>query len=325
MKHSVYNNVIEAIGNTPIIRLNNICKGLKPEIYVKFEAANPGGSVKDRVAPFIIADAEKSGRLKPGGTIVEATSGNTGIGLAMAAIVKGYKCVAVMSDKQSIDKARILESYGVKVVMCPAGVEPEDPRSYYKVAERLSREIPNAILGNQYNNLANSEAHYRTTGPEIWSQMDGDIAYYVAGVGTGGTISGTSKFLKEKNPKIRTIGVDPQGSILKEYHETKKIGEAHSYLIEGMGEDFLPGNVDFSLINEFVRVTDQEATTAMHRLVREEGIFSGISSGAAMAGALKAAANLGPGKMVIILPDSGVKYLAKFYNPEWLASKGLKA
>lgn len=324
MKRGVYNNVLEAIGNTPLVKLNKIINGFAGEVYVKLEAANPGGSIKDRIAPFIIADAEKSGRLKPGGTIVEATSGNTGIGLAMAAITKGYKCVAVMSDKQSMDKVNILKSYGVDVVMCPAEVEPEDPRSYYKVAERLSREIPNAVLGNQYNNMANTEAHYRTTGPEIWDQLDGKVDYYLAGVGTGGTISGTSKFLKEKNGKLMTIGVDPKGSILKEYHETGKIGKAHSYLIEGMGEDFLPANVCFPLIDKFVQVTDQEAITAMHRLVREEGIFCGASGGAAIAGMIKILPELKPGRMVVILPDNGTKYIGKFYNAEWLKSKGIQ-
>lgn len=325
MRKKICETVLDAIGNTPIIRLNRLSRGLKPEIFVKLEAANPGGSIKDRIAPFIVADAEKSGALKPGGTIVEATSGNTGMGLAMVAIVKGYKCICVMSDKQSPDKMNMLRAMGAEVVITPAEVAPDDPRSYYSVAKKLAAERPNAILGNQYNNLANSEAHYRTTGPEIWEQMDGKLDYYVAGVGTGGTISGTSKFLKEKNPKLQTIGVDPVGSILADYKATGKIVEAHSYLIEGVGEDIIPENVQFNYIDSFVKVSDQEAITCLHRLAKEEGIFAGSSCGLALAGALKAAEKLSGGKMLVILPDSGSKYLGKFYNNDWLASKGIKA
>lgn len=325
MPRKISNNVMEAIGDTPLIRLNKLTKGLKMEILVKFEAANPGGSIKDRIAPFIIEQAEKDGSLKPGGTIVEATSGNTGMGLAMAAIIKGYKCVAVMSDKQSEDKMNALRAMGVEVHVCPANVEPEDPRSYYCVAKRLAKEIPNAILGNQYDNPANAEAHYRTTGPEIWAQVDGKIDFYVVGVGTGGTISGASKFLKEKNPKMVTVGVDPIGSILADYKRTGKMVEAHSYLIEGVGEDIIPQNVRFEYIDEFEQVSDQEAITALHRLAKEEGLFVGSSSGMAIAGALKAAArHKEGGRMVVILPDGGSKYLAKFFNPKWLAEKGIK-
>lgn len=316
--------MVEAIGDTPIVRINRLSKGLKTEILVKLEAANPGGSIKDRIAPFIIADAEKKGLLKPGGTIVEATSGNTGMGLAMAAIIKGYKCVCVMSDKQSIDKVNMLKAMGVEVVVTPAEVGPDDPRSYYSVAKRLSKEIPNAVLGNQYNNLANFEAHYQTTGPEIWEQMDGKIDYYAAGVGTGGTVSGTSKFLKEKNPKLITFGIDPVGSILAEYKETGKIVEAKSYLVEGVGEDIIPDNVKFEYIDKFVKVNDQEAITTLHRLAKEEGIFAGSSCGMALAGALKAAKDLPGGRMLVILPDSGSKYLGKFFNNEWLRSKGIQ-
>ena len=321
---SVFSNVLEAIGHTPIVRLNKMSKGLKPEIFVKLEMLNPGGSIKDRIAPFIIEDAEKKGLLKPGGTIVEATSGNTGMGLAMAAIVKGYKLICVMSSKQSPDKRKMLEAMGAKVVICPAEVGPDHPESYYSVAKKLAKETPNAILGNQYNNPANGEAHYRTTGPEIWEQMEGKIDYYVAGVGTGGTISGTSKFLKEKNPKLRTIGIDPEGSILTEYKRSGKITEAHSYLIEGVGEDIIPDNVKFEFIDEFVQVNDQESIAALHRLAKEEGIFAGSSCGLAIAGALKAAEKLAGGKMLVILPDSGSKYLGKFYNPDWLQEKGIK-
>lgn len=323
-KSRVYENVVAAIGNTPIVRLNRLSTGLAPTIYVKLEACNPGGSVKDRIAPYIVKDAEARGLLKPGGTIVEATSGNTGVGLCLLAIQRGYKMVAVMSSKQSVDKVNILKAFGAEVVMCPAEVEPDDPRSYYSVAKRLSEEIPNAVLANQYHNSANAQAHYETTGPEIWSQMDGDLDYYVAGVGTGGTISGVSRFLKEKKPSLRSYAVDPIGSILTDYHRSKKIVEAGSYLIEGIGEDIIPANVHFQHINEFVQVNDQESITALHRLAREEGIFAGASCGAAIAGALKTAAKLGPGNMLVILPDSGHKYLGKFYNPEWLKKNGIE-
>lgn len=324
MRKKICENVIEAIGNTPIIRLNKIGKGLKTEIFVKLETTNPGGSIKDRIAPFIIDAAEKSGALKPGGTIVEATSGNTGMGLAMVGIVRGYKCICVMSSKQSEDKVNMLRAMGVEVVVCPSDVEPEDPRSYYSVADRLAKERPNAFLANQYHNPANGEAHYKTTGPEIWEQMDGKLDYYVAGVGTGGTISGTSKFLKEKNPKLRTIGIDPVGSILTEYKRTGKMSEAHSYLIEGVGEDIIPGNVKFEYIDEFVQVNDQDAIAMLHRLAKEEGLFVGSSCGLAVAGAIKAAEKLNGGRMLVILPDGGSKYLGKFFNAKWLEEKGIK-
>jgi cystathionine beta-synthase len=319
----ICNNVLEAIGDTPIVRLNNITKGLKAEVFVKLEYTNPGGSIKDRIAPFIIDAAEKSGELKPGGTIVEATSGNTGIGLAMVAITKGYKCVCVMSSKQSQDKVNALKAMGAEVIVCPSDVGPTDPRSYYSVAKRLSQEIPNAFLGNQYNNPANFEAHYKTTGPEIWEQMEGKLDYYVAGVGTGGTVSGTSQFLKEKNPNLKTIGIDPVGSILSDYKRTGKIVEAKSYLIEGVGEDILPDNVRFNLIDEFEQVNDQEAISMLHRLAKEEGIFAGSSCGMAVAGAIKAAKKLTGGRMLVILPDGGSKYLSKFYNDAWLKEKGI--
>lgn len=323
-KRQVFDNVVQAIGNTPIVRLNHISAGLAPTIYVKLEMTNPGGSVKDRIGPFIVKDAEDRGLLKPGGTIVEATSGNTGVGLCLVAIQKGYKMVAVMSSKQSADKVNILKSLGAEVVICPSDVEPDDPRSYYSVARQLATERPNAVLANQYHNGANGAAHYATTGPEIWSQMDGEIDYYCAGVGTGGTISGISKFLKEKNPKVRTIGIDPIGSILTEYHRSGKMSEAKNYLIEGIGEDIIPENVKFNVIDEFVQVNDQESITALHRLAKEEGIFAGASSGAAVAGALKAAQKLPKGNMLIILPDGGGKYLSKFYNPDWLKANGIK-
>lgn len=324
MRKQVFDNVLGAIGWTPIVRLNRLTKGLKTEVFVKLEASNPGGSIKDRIAPFIIEDFEKRGLLKPGGTIVEATSGNTGMGLAMTAIVKGYKCICVMSSKQSVDKVNMLKAMGVEVVVCPADVGPDDPRSYYSVANKLAKERPGAVLGNQYHNPANFETHYRTTGPEIWEQMEGKIDYYAAGVGTGGTVSGTSKFLKEKNQNLKTFGIDPVGSILTEYKRSGKLSEAHPYLIEGVGEDIIPDNVRFEFIDEFVQVNDQEAITCLHRLAKEEGIFAGSSCGMAVAGALKAAAKLDGGRMLVILPDGGSKYLGKFFNNEWLASKGIK-
>ena len=324
MHTQIYENVVEAIGHTPIVKLNSITKGLRAEIYVKLEFCNPGGSIKDRIAPFIIDQAEKSGKLKPGGTIVEATSGNTGMGLAMVAAVRGYKCIFVMSSKQSVDKQNALKAMGAQVVVCPSDVSPEDPRSYYSVAKKLAAETPNAVLGNQYDNPANGEAHYKTTGPEIWEQMGHRLDFYVAGVGTGGTVSGTSKFLKEKNPKLKTIGIDPVGSILTDYHRTGKMTEAKSYLIEGVGEDIIPDNVKFPLIDEFVQVNDQEAITMLHRLAKEEGIFCGSSCGMAVAGALKYAEKLSGGRMLVILPDGGGKYLAKFFNEQWLKEKGIK-
>jgi cystathionine beta-synthase len=323
-ENRVFNDVIAAIGNTPIVRLNSVTKGLKAEVFVKLEYANPGGSIKDRIAPFIVDEAEKSGKLKPGGTIVEATSGNTGIGLAMVAALRGYKCIFVMSSKQSVDKQNALKAMGCQVVVCPSEVAPTDPRSYYSVAKKLAAETPNAILGNQYDNPANGEAHYKTTGPEIWEQMGHRIDFYVAGVGTGGTVSGTSRYLKEQNPKLKTIGIDPVGSILADYHSTGKMVEAHSYLIEGVGEDIIPDNVKFKLIDDFVKVSDQEAITMLHRLAKEEGIFAGSSSGMAVAGAIKYAEKLSGGRMLVIIPDGGSKYLGKFFNKEWLDSKGMK-
>lgn len=320
----IYDNVIDAIGHTPVIRLNKITEHLKTEVFVKFEAANPGGSIKDRIGIFIIRDAEKKGLLKPGGTIVEATSGNTGMGLAMAANILGYKLICTVSDKQSADKINTLKAMGAKVITCPADVAPDHPDSYYSVAHRLVEETPNAMLGNQYHNAANVQAHIETTGPEIWEQFEGNIDYYAAGMGTGGTISGVSTFLKSKNPDLKTFGVDPIGSILAEYHQTGKIGEAHSYLMEGLGEDIIPENVHFNVIDECVKVDDQEAVTMLHRLAREEGLFVGISSGAAVAGAVKAAEKLSGGRMLVILPDGGGKYLGKFFNPDWLDKHNLK-
>ena len=323
-KKKICDSVIEAIGNTPIIRLNKIVAGLAPTIYVKWEGTNPGGSIKDRIAPFIVNDYEKRGVLRPGGTLVEATSGNTGLGLAICAIQKGYKMVVTLSSKQSMDKVNILKAMGVEVHICPSEVGPDHPESYHSVAQRLSETIPNAVLANQYHNPMNAQAHYETTGPEIWEQMDGKIDWFVAGVGTGGTISGCAKFLKEKNPKIRSIGIDPVGSLLADFHRTKQKVEVAKYLIEGIGTDIIPANVHFQYIDEMVQVGDQDAIAALHLLSKKEGIFAGSSSGSAIAGALRVAKKLPQGNMVVILPDGGMKYLAKFYNPDWLAANGIQ-
>ena len=314
----VYDSAVDAIGNTPIIRFHQIGANLKPAIFGKLEACNPGGSIKDRVGPYLVNQAEKEGKLKPGGTIVEATSGNTGVGLAMVAIARGYKMIAVMSNKQSPDKVNTLKALGVEVVVTPSEVEPNDPESYYSVAAKIANETPNSILANQYHNPANPQTHYETTGPEIWEQLAGKLDYFVAGIGTGGTISGCARYLKEKNPKIKVIGVEPVGSILGEYHRTGNIIPGKSYLTEGVGEDIIPDNVHFKYIDEIITITDQDAVDWLHRLSRWEGLFCGSSSGAVVAGAVKAAETLSEGRMLIILPDSGSKYLGKFYNPEWI-------
>jgi cystathionine beta-synthase len=294
-------------------------------VLAKAEFFNPGGSVKDRIGPFIIEEAERSGRLKPGGVIVEGTSGNTGVGLAIAAALKGYKCIFVMPDKMSDEKIRLLRAYGAQVVITPTAVEPDDPRSYYSVSRRMVEETPNAILANQYHNPANPEAHYRITGPELWQQTEGKIDVFVAGMGTGGTISGVGHFLKEQNPAIKIIGVDPIGSLLHDYFQTGKMIPAHTYKIEGIGEDFLPSTLDFSVIDDTIQVTDKESFLMTRRLVREEGIFCGGSSGSAVAGALRYIRDheLGPDiTVVVILPDSGSRYLSKVFNDDWMRENG---
>lgn len=323
-RQRVFNSAIEAIGDTPIIRFNRIGKDFAPTIYGKLEACNPGGSIKDRIGPYLVAQAEREGKLRPGGTIVEATSGNTGVGLAMVAIARGYKMIAVLSDKQSPDKVNTLKALGVEVVVTPSEVEPDDPQSYYSVAERIAKETPNSLLANQYHNPANPLTHYETTGPEIWRQMAGEIDYFVAGVGTGGTVSGCAKFFKEKNSSIKVIGVEPVGSILGEYHRTGNLIPGKSYLTEGVGEDIIPANVHFDYIDEIITVTDQEAVDWLHRLARWEGLFCGSSCGAAVAGAIKAAERLPAGNMLVVLPDGGGKYLGKFYNPKWIESVGMR-
>ncbi len=319
----IHNNVLELIGNTPLVRLNRIPGPEDAEVVVKVEAWNPGGSVKDRIGIRIVEDAEQSGRLKPGGTIVEATSGNTGAGLALAAIQKGYKCIFVMPDKMSQEKIRYLKALGAQVVTCPTAVEPEDPRSYYSVSDRLSKETPNAILANQYHNPVNPKTHYESTGPEIWEQTEGQLDFFVAGMGTGGTISGTGKYLKEQNPDIKIVGVDIEGSILAHYHATGQMSEAHTYLIEGIGEDFIPTTTDMSVVDEIVTVGDRESFVMARRLSREEGIFVGGSCGSAVAGAMQIARREGRGKrLVTLLPDHGNRYLSTFHGDEWMIERG---
>ncbi|MDX1628127.1 MAG: cystathionine beta-synthase [Fulvivirga sp.] len=321
-----YNSVIEAIGNTPLIKLNSVNKGIKGTVLVKVEYFNPGNSMKDRMALKMIEDAEKSGELKPGGTIIEGTSGNTGMGLALVAIAKGYKCVFTLSDKQSQEKIDILRAMGAEVIVCPTNVAPEDPRSYYSVAKKINKETPNSIYPNQYDNPANAQAHYETTGPEIWKQTEGKITHYAAGVGTGGSMCGTAKYLKEQNNAVKSIGIDSYGSVFKKYKETGVFDEKeiYPYMTEGIGEDILPKNVDFDLIDEFVKVTDKAAAIMTRRLAREEGLFVGWSCGAAVHGALEyAKAHLKEDDMmVIILPDHGTRYLAKVYNDNWMKDHG---
>lgn len=309
-----------------MVRLNKLNQGIKGEILVKVEYFNPGNSMKDRMAIKMVEDAEKEGLLKPGGTIIEGTSGNTGMGLALAGIAKGYKCIFTMADKQSKEKIDILKAVGAEVIVCPTNVSPEDPRSYYSVAKKLNEDIPNSFYPNQYDNLSNWKAHYETTGPEIWNDTDGKITHYAAGVGTGGSMSGTAKYLKEQNPDIITVGIDTYGSVFKKYKETGIFdeNEVYPYLTEGIGEDILPKNVDFSVIDHFVKVTDKDAAVMTRRLSREEGLFVGWSCGSAVHGALEyAKENLKEGdRMVIILPDHGTRYLGKVYNDDWMRNHG---
>ena len=324
--YRVFNNIVEAIGDTPIVRLNSLTKGLECEVYVKVEYMNPGGSVKDRIALEMVEDAERTGRLKPGGTIVEATSGNTGQGLAMVAATRGYKCIFVMPDKMSDEKVRNLRAYGARVVITPTAVAPDDPRSYYSVSKRLSQEIPGAILANQYHNPANPAAHYKITGPEIWKQMGAELDYFCLGLGTGGTVTGTGRYLKEKNPKVEIVGVDPEGSVYYEYFKTGKVPSLFkTYKIEGVGEDFMPSTIDFKFVDHVVQVGDKEAFTITRRMSHEEGILCGGSAGMAVAGALKFAREnkLPKGKKIlVILPDSGAKYLSKIFNDDWMREYG---
>ncbi|MCH8231627.1 MAG: cystathionine beta-synthase [Bacteroidetes bacterium] len=323
-----YNSIIETTGNTPLVRLNNVNKGIKGTILVKVEYFNPGQSMKDRIAIKMIDDAEKTGSLKPGGTIIEGTSGNTGMGLALTAIAKGYKCIFTLTDKQSKEKIDILRAMGAEVIVCPTNVAADDPRSYYSVAQKLTREIPNSYYPNQYDNLANTDAHYETTAPEIWKQTEGKVTHYAAGVGTGGSMCGVSKYLKEQNPDVITIGIDTYGSVFTKYKETGIFdeNEVYAYLTEGIGEDILPENVDFDLIDNFIKVTDKDGAIMTRRLAREEGLFVGWSSGSAVYGALEYATEhlKDDDMMVIILPDHGTRYLNKVYNDDWMRDRGFE-
>ncbi|MCX2574834.1 pyridoxal-phosphate dependent enzyme [Pedobacter sandarakinus] len=320
-----YNNILETIGNTPLVKLNTITKSVPGTILAKIETTNPGNSIKDRMAVKMIEDAEKSGKLKPGGTIIEGTSGNTGMGLAMAAIIKGYKCIFTTTDKQSKEKVDALRAFGAEVIVCPTNVDPEDPRSYYSVSSRLEREVPNSWKPNQYDNLANSQAHYEQTGPEIWEQTEGKITHLVVGVGTGGTISGTGKYLKEKNPNIQIWGIDTYGSVFKKYKETGIFDkdEIYPYITEGIGEDFLPANVNFDVIDLFEKVTDKDAALMTRDIARKEGIFVGNSAGAAIGGLIQLKDKLKPEDVVVVIfHDHGSRYMGKMYNEDWLRERG---
>ena len=320
----VSENILETIGNTPLVRLNKITSMIDAQVLAKLEFFNPGASVKDRMAIKMVEDAEKSGLLKPGGTIVEGTSGNTGMGLALAAIIKGYKLICVSTDKQSKEKFDVLRAMGAKVIVCPTNVSADDPKSYYSVSERIGKETPNSWYVNQYDNPSNAMAHYEQTGPEIWDQTDGKITHFVVGVGTGGTISGVAKFLKEKNPKIKIWGIDTYGSVFKKYHETGIYdeNEIYPYSTEGIGEDILPKNVDFGLIDFFEKVTDKDAALYTRKLAKQEGIFAGNSCGAVIKGLIQLKDRLSSNDVVIVLlHDSGSRYIGKIYNDDWMKSK----
>ncbi|HEX4886583.1 MAG TPA: pyridoxal-phosphate dependent enzyme [Luteibaculaceae bacterium] len=321
----VASNILETIGNTPMVRLNRITLDIPAEVYAKVETFNPGNSIKDRMALKMIEDAERSGKLKPGGTIIEGTSGNTGMGLAIAAIIKGYKCIFTTTDKQSKEKVDALKAFGAEVIVCPTDVDPEDPRSYYSVSSRLEKEVPNSWKPNQYDNLSNAQAHYESTGPEIWEQTQGKITHLVVGVGTGGTISGTGKYLKEKNPNIKILGIDTYGSVFKKYKETGIFdkNEIYPYITEGIGEDLLPANVDFTIIDHFEKVTDKDAAIYTREIVRQEGIFAGNSAGSAVAGLIQMKHMFKPGDVVVVIfHDHGTRYLGKMFNDEWMLEKG---
>ncbi|MBO6535189.1 MAG: pyridoxal-phosphate dependent enzyme [Balneolaceae bacterium] len=321
------NSITEAIGNTPLVKLNKVMGATEGTVLTKVEYFNPGNSIKDRIAVKMIEDAEAKGLLKPGGTIVEGTSGNTGMGLALVAIAKGYKCIFTTTDKQSKSKVDILKALGAEVIVCPTNVEPEDPRSYYSVAARLAKETENCYYPNQYDNKSNLQAHYETTGPEIWEQTEGKITHYVAGMGTGGTISGVGKYLKEKNPDIKVIGIDSVGSVYKKYFETGEFdkNEIKPYMTEGIGEDIIPGTIEFEYIDDVLQVNDKESALETRAMAKDEGLFIGWSCGAAVAGAKKYIEEHPLKKddmMVIVLPDSGTRYIAKVYNDEWMKEQG---
>ena len=319
-----YNNIIETIGNTPLVRLNKV-NDTDALVLAKVETFNPGHSIKDRMALKMIEDAEMDGRLHPGGTIIEGTSGNTGMGLALAAIQKGYKCIFVLADKQSKEKMDILRAVGAQVEVCPTDVDPDDPRSYYSVSKRLAEELPNSWYVNQYDNPSNAVAHYESTGPEIWEQTEGKITHLVVGVGTGGTISGTAKYLKEQNPDVKIWGVDTYGSVFKKYHETGEFDEKeiYSYITEGIGEDILPENVDFSIIDKFEKVTDKDGAIMARRLSREEGIMVGYSAGSAVAAINQLKGELSSTDVVVVIfHDHGTRYVGKLFNDDWMKQQG---
>ena len=320
-----FENVLGVIGNTPLVKINKIAKDVPGLVLVKLETVNPGHSIKDRMALKMVEDAEKDGRLKPGGTIIECTSGNTGMGIAIAACVKGYKCIFTTTDKQSKEKVDMLKAMGAEVIVCPTNVGPDDPKSYYSVSERLSKEIPNSFWCNQYDNLSNRQAHYESTGPEIWKQTEGKINHIIVGVGTGGTISGTAKYLKEMNPDIKLWGIDTYGSVFKKYHETGEFDEKeiYPYITEGIGEDILPKNVDFSLIDHFEKVSDKDGALMCRRLAREEGLLLGYSAGSAFAGLLQLKDEFKPDDViVVIIHDHGSRYVGKLFNDDWMRQRG---
>jgi cystathionine beta-synthase len=321
----VFDNILQAIGDTPLVRINRIARDVKGTVYAKIETTNPGNSIKDRMAVKMIEDAERDGRLTPGGTIIEGTSGNTGMGLAIAAIVKGYRCIFTTTDKQSKEKIDALTAFGAEVIVCPTDVDPEDPRSYYSVSTRLERDIPGSWKANQYDNLSNTAAHYELTAPEIWEQTEGRVTHLVVGVGTGGTISGVGRYLKEKNARVKVWGIDTYGSVFKKYKETGVFdkNEIYPYVTEGIGEDFIPRNVDFAIVDHFEKVTDKDAAVMTRRLAREEGIWVGNSAGSAMAGVLQLREYFGPDDVVVVIfHDHGSRYLGKMFNDEWMRAKG---
>ena len=318
-------NILGTIGNTPLVKINKLAEEIPALVLAKYETFNPGNSVKDRMAVKMLEDAEEQGLIKPGGTIIEGTSGNTGMGLALAAIVKGYKMVCVIADKQSNEKIDILRAVGSEVVVCPTDVEPDDPRSYYSTSKRLAEETPNSWYVNQYDNPSNAKAHYESTGPEIWKQTDGKVTHFVVGVGTGGTISGVGKYLKEQNPNVKVWGIDTYGSVFKKYHETGEFDEKeiYPYITEGIGEDILPKNVDFSIIDGFTKVTDKDAAVYTQKLSKEEGMFLGNSAGAAMKGLLQLKEHFTKDDVVVVLfHDHGSRYVGKMYNDDWMKSQG---